>query len=83
MLDVAPGTFELGCAHLTSRVARGLLNVGSVPIDVCSTQVTVMATETRYKLHEYARRGDLALVREAIENNGNVDQLNRENQTAL
>merc|ERR1711998_264549 len=48
-----------------------------------SSKVTAMATETRYKLHEYARRGDLALVREAIENNGNVDQLNRENQTAL
>lgn len=42
-----------------------------------------MATETRYKLHEYARRGDLHAVREYIENNGMVDQLNRENQTAL
>jgi serine/threonine-protein phosphatase 6 regulatory ankyrin repeat subunit B len=42
-----------------------------------------MATETRYKLHEYARRGDLALVRDYVENNGAVDQLNRENQTAL
>jgi len=42
-----------------------------------------MATETRYKLHEYARRGDLALVREFVDNNGTVDQLNRENQTAL
>jgi len=42
-----------------------------------------MATETRYKLHEHARRGDLALVREYVDNNGVVDQLNRENQTAL
>merc|ERR1711998_338955 len=42
-----------------------------------------MATETRYKLHEYARRGDLNSVREYVENNGVVDQPNRENQTAL
>lgn len=42
-----------------------------------------MATETRYKLHEHARRGDLVLVREYVDNNGVVDQLNRENQTAL
>ena len=50
-----------------------------VPYD----RLTAMATETRYKLHEYARRGDLHAVREYIENNGMVDQLNRENQTAL
>jgi len=42
-----------------------------------------MATETLYKLHDYARRGEIGAVRDYVENNGDVDQLNRENQTAL
>lgn len=39
--------------------------------------------ETRYKLHEYARRGDLDAVREHVDNQGAVDDMNREHQTAL